>query len=99
MLRIACPKPDYHISTLVSTHGDQLGDSAEYTCADGYSNIDGDESRVCCTGGVWSGLAPKCSQIGNEQYTVNSLIHNMTTNVTQNIKLTGYLPNNYNSHG
>lgn len=66
-----CGLPYKHHSTLVSAPNTLVGSSAIYACATGYTNLVGDSSRVCQTGGSWSGSAPTCSKIGKDTTLLN----------------------------
>ena len=43
----------------ISTTGAGVGDTATYTCDDGYELI-GSDTRTCQSNGEWSGSAPTC---------------------------------------
>ena len=43
----------------VTTTGNSVGDTATYTCKEGYE-VTGDATRTCQKDGTWSGTAPTC---------------------------------------
>ena len=44
----------------VSVSGLVVGSIATYTCRTGFLLVGGAKSRVCLSGGVWSGTTPTC---------------------------------------
>jgi len=45
---------------LVTTNGESVGDSADYSCWPGYSYIKGNLNRTCMPMLIWSGRRPAC---------------------------------------
>lgn len=58
-----CGVPDHHESTIFDYTGTTPGHVTLYACAEGYSNLVGDDQRSCQSNYVWSGRAPTCSPI------------------------------------
>ena len=59
-----CGDPEFHASTIVDAPSTTSGSTAEYTCAEGYTDIDGDVERTCQRDGTWSGDEPTCDPVG-----------------------------------
>lgn len=75
MSRVGCGTPDHNAGTIVVAPDTSVGGIAEYTCANGYENLSGDEDRVCQSTGRWSGSAPTCTpkSTGIRTFTVSYL--------------------------
>ena len=54
-----CSKLSNPINGEVNVPSRQVGSTATYSCNNGF-NLVGDQSRVCRSGGSWSGNAPTC---------------------------------------
>ena len=61
-----CPDLDDPENGAVTLSGRGDGDTAEYSCNEGYVLV-GDQTRTCMSNSQWSGAAPTCqSNPGNE---------------------------------
>ena len=62
-LGTSCSKLSNPSNGNVNVPSRRIGSTAVYSCITGY-NLVGDESRVCRSGGSWSGSAPTCEGNG-----------------------------------
>ena len=56
---VTCPNLENPGNGTVDVSGNQPGDTAVYSCNDGFT-LDGEDTRTCGQDGKWSGSEPTC---------------------------------------
>ena len=66
-----CPDLSYPANGVVTVMGTSVGDTASYTCNDGYELI-GSMSVTCTSDGTWSDEPPMCRR---KQFKTTYILH------------------------